>query len=84
MCVRVSWLILFPLVLSLLHDNDVTLCCIVCATSSSLYEQGGPHNHTIAALATALKQVMSPEFKAYSKQVRTHVAIRLLFLPIEA
>ena len=31
--------------------------------------QGGPHNHTIAALATALKQVAAPEFKAYQAQV---------------
>jgi len=31
--------------------------------------QGGPHNHTIAALATALLQASSPEFKAYQKQV---------------
>lgn len=31
--------------------------------------QGGPHNHTIAALATALKQTMTPEFKAYARQV---------------
>jgi glycine hydroxymethyltransferase len=31
--------------------------------------QGGPHNHTISALATALKQAQSPEFKAYAKQV---------------
>jgi glycine hydroxymethyltransferase len=31
--------------------------------------QGGPHNHTIAALATALKQASSPEFKSYAKQV---------------
>lgn len=31
--------------------------------------QGGPHNHTIAALATALKQVDTPEFKAYQEQV---------------
>lgn len=31
--------------------------------------QGGPHNHTIAALATALKQAKSPEFKAYQHQV---------------
>jgi len=34
--------------------------------------QGGPHNHTIAALATALKQVDTPEFKAYAKQVRAN------------
>ena len=31
--------------------------------------QGGPHNHTIAALATALKQAATPEFKAFSQQV---------------
>lgn len=31
--------------------------------------QGGPHNHTIAALATALKQATTPEYKEYQKQV---------------
>ncbi|OQR93497.1 serine hydroxymethyltransferase, mitochondrial precursor [Achlya hypogyna] len=31
--------------------------------------QGGPHNHTISALATALLQAQSPEFVAYQKQV---------------
>mmetsp|Transcript_68395 Transcript_68395/g.142604 ORF Transcript_68395/g.142604 Transcript_68395/m.142604 type:complete len:487 (-) Transcript_68395:166-1626(-) len=31
--------------------------------------QGGPHNHTISALATALKQATTPEFKAYQEQV---------------
>jgi len=31
--------------------------------------QGGPHNHTISALATALKQAASPEFKAYQQAV---------------
>ena len=31
--------------------------------------QGGPHNHTITALAVALKQTMTPDFKAYQKQV---------------
>ncbi|KAJ3339954.1 hypothetical protein HDU93_007617 [Gonapodya sp. JEL0774] len=31
--------------------------------------QGGPHNHTIAALAVALKQAQSAEFKAYAQQV---------------
>jgi glycine hydroxymethyltransferase len=31
--------------------------------------QGGPHNHTITALAVALKQAASPEFKAYQEQV---------------
>lgn len=31
--------------------------------------QGGPHNHTITALATALKQAAAPEFVDYQKQV---------------
>ena len=31
--------------------------------------QGGPHNHTITALAVALKQAMTPEFKQYQEQV---------------
>src|SRR6201995_2565274 len=31
--------------------------------------QGGPHNHTITALAVALKQAATPEFKAYQEQV---------------
>merc|ERR1719261_1854560 len=31
--------------------------------------QGGPHNHTITALAVALKQAQAPEFKSYQEQV---------------
>eukprot|EP00457_Paulinella_chromatophora_P005924 gb/GEZN01005942.1/.p1 GENE.gb/GEZN01005942.1/~~gb/GEZN01005942.1/.p1 ORF type:complete len:523 (-),score=69.94 gb/GEZN01005942.1/:163-1701(-) len=31
--------------------------------------QGGPHNHTITALAVALKQAQSPEFKKYGQQI---------------
>jgi hypothetical protein len=31
--------------------------------------QGGPHNHTITALAVALKQASLPEFKQYQRQV---------------
>jgi len=33
--------------------------------------QGGPHNHQIGALATQLKEVNTPEFVEYSKQVVT-------------
>ncbi|EFJ34691.1 hypothetical protein SELMODRAFT_166496 [Selaginella moellendorffii] len=36
--------------------------------------QGGPHNHQIAALAVALKQVNTPEFKVYAKQIRANAA----------
>jgi len=31
--------------------------------------QGGPHNHTITALAVALKQAQKPEFRQYQEQV---------------
>lgn len=31
--------------------------------------QGGPHNHTITALAVALKAAQAPEFKEYQEQV---------------
>ena len=31
--------------------------------------QGGPHNHTIAAVAVALKECMDGEFKQYAKQI---------------
>ncbi|XP_061604989.1 cleavage and polyadenylation specificity factor subunit 4 isoform X3 [Phyllopteryx taeniolatus] len=31
--------------------------------------QGGPHNHAIAGVAVALRQAMTPEFKAYQMQV---------------
>ena len=31
--------------------------------------QGGPHNHTITALAVALQQAQTPEFKAYQQTV---------------
>jgi len=31
--------------------------------------QGGPHNHTITALAVALKQAQAPEYKDYQQQV---------------
>merc|ERR1719472_253045 len=36
--------------------------------------QGGPHNHQIAALATQLKEVATPEFKAYIKQTKANAA----------
>lgn len=34
--------------------------------------QGGPHNNQIAAIATQLKQVATPEFKLYIKQVKAN------------
>ena len=32
--------------------------------------QGGPHNHTITAIAVALKQAQTPEFLQYQQQVK--------------
>jgi glycine hydroxymethyltransferase len=31
--------------------------------------QGGPHNHTTAAIGVALKEAATPEFKAYAQQI---------------
>lgn len=31
--------------------------------------QGGPHNHSIAGIAVALKEAMTPEFRKYANQV---------------
>jgi glycine hydroxymethyltransferase len=31
--------------------------------------QGGPHNHTTAAIAVAMKEAMKPEFKEYAVQI---------------
>eukprot|EP00834_Sanchytrium_tribonematis_P001146 NODE_25_length_41203_cov_0.917113.p11 type:complete len:371 gc:universal NODE_25_length_41203_cov_0.917113:37209-38321(+) len=36
--------------------------------------QGGPHNHAIAGVATALLQVDSDEFKEYSRQVKANAS----------
>jgi len=36
--------------------------------------QGGPHNHTIGALAVALKQANTPEFAEYQNQVLKNCA----------
>eukprot|EP01125_Pyxidicula_operculata_P000359 TRINITY_DN10406_c0_g1_i1.p1 TRINITY_DN10406_c0_g1~~TRINITY_DN10406_c0_g1_i1.p1 ORF type:complete len:462 (-),score=133.54 TRINITY_DN10406_c0_g1_i1:113-1477(-) len=34
--------------------------------------QGGPHENQIGAIAVALKEVLSPDFKEYSKQVKSN------------
>jgi len=34
--------------------------------------QGGPHNHTIGGISTALHDVISPEHKEYSKQIKAN------------
>jgi len=42
--------------------------------------QGGPHNHQIAGLATQLKEVATPEFKVYAKQVKANASALAKFL----
>lgn len=37
--------------------------------------QGGPHNNVIAGVAVALKEAMTPEFRAYIKQVKLNCSI---------
>lgn len=37
--------------------------------------QGGPHMHQIAAIGTQMKEVMSPEWAAYAKQVQTNCKV---------
>ncbi|EKD43067.1 MAG: hypothetical protein ACD_72C00472G0001 [uncultured bacterium] len=37
--------------------------------------QGGPHDSQIAALAVALGEVMTPEFKTYAKQIRLNAKV---------
>eukprot|EP01116_Phalansterium_solitarium_P006258 TRINITY_DN18565_c0_g1_i1.p1 TRINITY_DN18565_c0_g1~~TRINITY_DN18565_c0_g1_i1.p1 ORF type:complete len:491 (-),score=190.51 TRINITY_DN18565_c0_g1_i1:223-1545(-) len=36
--------------------------------------QGGPHENTIAGVAVALKEAMTPEFKQYAQQVKKNAA----------
>ena len=42
----------------------------LCALQVFPMLQGGPHEHQIAAIATQLKEVLTPEFCAYAKQIR--------------
>eukprot|EP00331_Platyophrya_macrostoma_P024624 CAMPEP_0176436900 /NCGR_PEP_ID=MMETSP0127-20121128/18270_1 /TAXON_ID=938130 /ORGANISM="Platyophrya macrostoma, Strain WH" /LENGTH=461 /DNA_ID=CAMNT_0017820361 /DNA_START=61 /DNA_END=1446 /DNA_ORIENTATION=- len=37
--------------------------------------QGGPHMHQIAAIATQMKEVMSPEWKSYAAQVQSNCKV---------
>lgn len=41
--------------------------------------QGGPHNHQIGAVATALLQAQTPQFKQYQEQVSVSKDFLLLF-----
>jgi glycine hydroxymethyltransferase len=37
--------------------------------------QGGPHMHQIAAIATQMREVATPEFKEYARQVQTNCRV---------
>lgn len=45
--------------------------------------QGGPHNNTIAGIATALKQVNTTEYKLYAKQVIENAKALAYYLQME-
>jgi len=51
----------------LLTDSDEHAAALNKAVFPGL--QGGPHNHTTAAIAVALKEAATPEFKAYAHQI---------------
>ncbi|CAJ0847469.1 10575_t:CDS:2 [Entrophospora sp. SA101] len=58
-------------------NNPFELCDVVTTTTHKTLRvfpscQGGPHNNTIAAIAVSLKQVATPEFQQYAKQVRAN------------
>jgi glycine/serine hydroxymethyltransferase len=50
------------------HANPA--CCSLTRAPCSQGLQGGPHNHTISALAVALKMANTEEFRTYQQQVR--------------
>ena len=64
-----SFLRLPPFCLQILYDFEDKINFAVFPG-----HQGGPHNHTIAALAVALKQAGTEEFRAYQKQVVSNCA----------
>ncbi len=55
-------------------DACVQRCAFVRASNGAwrapIDEQGGPHDHTIAAIATTLLDAATPEFKSYIQQAR--------------
>lgn len=53
-----------------IHTDEYTLTKYT--LTNTCLSQGGPHNHTIAGLACALKQAATPEFVAYQKQVMSN------------
>ena len=67
-----------------LNENLQPTCTVLSPTGMIFYKkelgseidqsvfpglQGGPHNHTIAGLAVALKMARGPEFVQYQKQI---------------
>ena len=49
--------------------NSSPLTFLLPPSPSPPGRQGGPHNHTISALAVALKQANTEEFRTYQEQV---------------
>jgi len=45
--------------------------------------QGGPHNHTTAAIALTLKQALKPKYKSYAKQIVLNAKALAEYLMLE-
>src|SRR6516162_8227748 len=55
------------LIVAGVHPDPVPYADVVMTTTHKT--QGGPHNHTTAAIGVALKEAATPEFKAYGRQI---------------
>ena len=59
------------------HSGKETLYDLEGPINFSVFpgHQGGPHNHTITALAVALKQANTAEFRQYQEQVKKNAKV---------
>lgn len=67
----ISMCVLFPGVKSVNQAGQKVMYDLESKINQAVFPglQGGPHNNAIAAIATAFRQAMTPEFKKYQEQV---------------